>query len=214
MNQILIYKNLNKTNSNKKYLFLCIFYASILLFASTFIYMCVYYYKLNDNNVKSKSLLQSFNISSLYVNDNRYNASYISTTQNLEYFVIGVIEIDKINLHYPILSYSTEENLRISLCRFAGPMPNEIGNFCIAGHNNIDNSFFGKLNLLDYGDVIRIYDVYGTLLNYSIYDKYEVLNTDFSCTSQNTNGKRIVTLMTCNSLKDTRVILKAEEIYI
>ena len=214
MNQILIYKGLEETafKKNRKSVFVYFFYISILLFILTLLYLCVYYYKLNQNNIKSKNLLQSFNISSLYANNNKYNSSYMYTTQNLDSFVIGIIEIDKINLHYPILSYSTESNLKISPCRFAGPMPNEVGNICIACHNNIDNSFFGKLNLLNNGDIVKIYDISGNMVKYSIYEKYEVLNTDFSCASQDTYGQKIVTLMTCNSLKDTRIIFRAAEI--
>ena len=47
---------------------------------------------------------------------------------------------------------------------------------------------------------------------YKIFDKKEVESTDLSCTSQETNGKKIVTLMTCNSIKQTRIILQAENI--
>ena len=84
------------------------------------------------------------------------------------------------------------------------------GNLCIAGHNNIDNSFFGKLNLLNIGDTIRIYDLSGTYLNYTIFDKKEINSTDLSCTLQNTNGEIQLTLMTCNSFKNTRIIYKAK----
>lgn len=211
MNQILFCKN-SKRKNYKNVVMACFFYIFLFLFVFLFIYICRYYFKLSINNKKSKFLLQSFNISSLYAYDNSYNSSYISTSY--EPSVVGTLEIDKINLHYPILSYSSESNLRISLCRFAGPMPNEIGNLCIAGHNNIDNSFFGRLSLLDVGDVLQVYDMYGNVIVYRIYDKYEILKTDFSCALQDTGGKRVVTLMTCNSLKDTRIILKAMEISI
>ena len=52
----------------------------------------------------------------------------------------------------------------------------------------------------------------GKALDYKIFDKKEVESTDLSCTSQETNGKKIVTLMTCNSIKQTRIILQAENI--
>ena len=34
-------------------------------------------------------------------------------------FVIGIIQIDKINVNYPILSKTTRELLKVSLCRYA-----------------------------------------------------------------------------------------------
>ena len=46
--------------------------------------------------------------------------------------------------------------------------------------------------------------------DYTIFDKKEVESTDLSCTSQETDGKKIVTLMTCNSVKQTRIIVQAE----
>ena len=45
---------------------------------------------------------------------------------------------------------------------------------------------------------------------HTIFDKKEVESTDLSCTSQETDGKKIVTLMTCNSVKQTRIIVQAE----
>lgn len=135
----------------------------------------------------------------------------MNNNTSLSPFVIGVIEIDKIGLHYPILSYTTEDSLKIAPCRFAGPMPNEVGNLCIAGHNYADSSFFGKLSLLNIGNIIKIFDLNGNCLNYNIDKKYEVINSDLSCTTQNTDGEKVITLMTCNSLKNTRIIVSAHE---
>lgn len=204
MNQILICKKSKIKNIVLK----SVLYSSISFSLVLSFYVIIYYYNLTKNEIISKKMLLSYNISSLYYSDNRYKASYINNSEPL---IIGTLEIPKINLKYPILSYSDEENLNISPCRFAGPLPNQIGNLCIAGHNNIDNSFFGRLYLLKVGDIIRIFDNKKNYKDYAIYTKYEIEKNDFECTSQDTAGKRIVTLMTCNSLKDTRIILKAEE---
>lgn len=210
MNQILICKK-SKAEYSKKVkniIFNSMLYVSISFSLVLLFYVIIYYYNLAKNEIISKKMLLSYNISSLYYSDNRYKTSYINNSEPL---IIGTLEIPKINLKYPILSYSDEENLNISPCRFAGPLPNQIGNFCIAGHNNIDNSFFGKLYLLKIGDIIRIFDNKKNYKDYAIYTKYEIEKNNFECTSQDTLGKRIVTLMTCNSIKDTRIILKAEE---
>ncbi len=204
MNQILICKK----SKIKNIVFKSVLYSSISFSLVLLFYVIIYYYNLTKNEIISKKMLLSYNISSLYYSDNRYKTSYINNSEPL---IIGTLEISKINLKYPILSYSDEENLNISPCRFAGPLPNQIGNLCIAGHNNIDNSFFGRLYLLKVGDIIRIFDNKKNYKDYAIYTKYEIEKNDFECTSQDTFGKRIVTLMTCNSIKDTRIILKAEE---
>ena len=91
-------------------------------------------------------------------------------------------------------------------------MPNEIGNLCIAGHNYVDYKFFSRLHELNINDVITIFDLNGNFKNYSIYKKYEVLSTDVSCTSQETNNLRIVTLLTCNNVNGKRLVVKAKEI--
>ena len=46
----------------------------------------------------------------------------------------------------------------------------------------------------------------------NVYDKYIVVDTDTSCTTQMTDGKREVTLITCTNANDEhRVIVKARE---
>ena len=223
MNQILFYKDSNISHPSlyakrKQYklnrIFSILFFISIIIFIILFIYFCIYLYNIYLKEKNAKILAQSFSVETLYNNNLSYSAStnFASNILDTELFVIGIIEIDKIGIHYPILSSSTEDALKIAPCRFAGPMPNTVGNLCIAGHNYIDNSFFGKLKLLDIGDEIKIYDLYGSMLRYSIYYKTEVEDTDFRYTSQKTNGNKVVTLMTCNSLKGTRLIYLSKEI--
>lgn len=127
-------------------------------------------------------------------------------------FVIGIVQIDKIHLNYPILSETTDELLEVSVCRFAGPMPNETGNLCLAGHNYIDNSFFGRLDELEKKDKIKIYDLTGKMVEYAVTKKYTTNATDTSCTAQNTKEKNIITLLTCNNVSGKRLVVVAEKI--
>lgn len=161
----------------------------------------------------SKSLVKQFNISTLYNNSNFYESSKLNFfgSSNNSPFVIGIIKIDKIELTYPILSESTDELLKISPCRFYGPMPNEIGNLCIAGHNNANDKLFGKLDLLNLNDEIIIYDLNGNNISYYIFNKKEVSSNDTSCINQNSNGMRQISLITCNNLKGSRLLLQAKE---
>lgn len=174
----------------------------------------------NDNSTSSSEASDSSLYSSQFQNLNpnsssssifNYNSTSGSKGNSSDSFVIGIIKIDKIKLDYPILSDVSDELLKIAPCRFAGPLPNKIGNLCIAGHNYIDNTSFAQIVKLTSGDTISIYGLDGKSVEYHVTEKKEVEGTDFSCTSQFTNGKRIVTLMTCNSIKQTRVIVRAEE---
>lgn len=174
----------------------------------------------NDNSTSSSeasdsslysSQFQSLNSDSSSSSIFNYNSTSGSKGNSSGSFVIGIIKIDKIKLDYPILSDVSDELLKIAPCRFAGPLPNKIGNLCIAGHNYIDNTSFAQIVKLTTGDTINIYGLDGKSVEYHVTEKKEVEGTDFSCTSQFTGGKRIVTLMTCNSIKQTRVIIRAEE---
>ena len=51
----------------------------------------------------------------------------------------------------------------------------------------------------------------GNVLSYSVYQNYEVAFNDTSCTSQQTNGKKEITLVTCNNRNNKRIIVKAIE---
>lgn len=197
---------------NKKKFLLLFFISIFICIFSIFIYISLKY-QLSEKEKISKSLMQQFSITTLYANTtNSVVADKITESSDISSpFVIGLIEIDKIKLLYPILSHTTEELLKISPCRYAGPLPNEIGNLCIAGHNYVDNKLFSKVHLLQIDDVIKIYDLSGNVNTYSVYDKTEVEIEDISCTSQDTNGEKIITLITCNNVKGTRVIVKAKE---
>ena len=133
------------------------------------------------------------------------------TNSGQTYYTIGIISIPKINLEYPILSTATTELLKVAPCYFWGASPNEIGNLCIAGHNYRNTKFFSKVPSLTNGDAINITDLYGRTITYIVYDNYVVSPNDRSCTSQLTNGKKEVTLITCTNDSSNRVIVKARE---
>lgn len=183
------------------------------IFISIFSIILFFFLKYNSSQKEkiSKSLIDNFSITTLYSNSNEYSAHFTNLTKEENPFVIGLIQIDKIDLLYPILSTSSEDLLNISPCRFYGPMPNETGNLCIAGHNNANDKLFGKLDLLNINDNIKIYDLNGSYINYYIYDKREIKANDTSCIDQNTDGMREVTLITCNNLKGSRLLIKAKE---
>lgn len=132
------------------------------------------------------------------------------------YYTIGQINIPSINCQYPILASDVESYdtlLKIAPVKFHGANPNEIGNFCIVGHNYRNSQFFSKVPKLVNGDIIEITDTFGETVKYEVYDKYIVVDTDTRCTSQQTNGKREITLITCTDASDeNRVIVKAREI--
>lgn len=146
------------------------------------------------------------------------NKTVQTTDSGYRYSTIATINIPKINVEYPILDgetdsvEETEALLKISPTKFWGPEPNEVGNFCIVGHNYRNSRFFSKVPTLENGDIIKITDLSGQTINYRVYNKYEVDPTDVSCTSQLTNGNKEITLITCTNDSKMRVIVKAREV--
>lgn len=133
----------------------------------------------------------------------------LTASDGTVYYTIGVINIPSINVNYPILSTYTDELLKIAPCKFHGPNPNEVGNLCIAGHNYKNSKFFSKVPNLQLGDTIEITDLSGRMLTYTVYDKFIVNPDELECTSQLTDGKKEITLITCTNDNKQRHIIKA-----
>lgn len=140
------------------------------------------------------------------------------TENGYQYETIATINIPKINVTYPIIdgptdsAEETEDLLKISPTKFWGPGPNEVGNFCIVGHNYRNTRFFSKVPTLVEGDIIEITDLSGKTIQYKVYTKYEVDPTDVNCTTQLTNGKKEITLITCTDDSKYRVVVKAKQV--
>ena len=128
------------------------------------------------------------------------------------YTIIAKVNIPKLNKEYPIISKTTDELLKISPCKFWGPKPNEVGNFCIVGHNYRNEKFFSKVPTLERGDTIELTDMEGRTIKYVVYTKYTVDPADVACTSQLTKGRKEVTLITCTDDSKQRVVVKAREV--
>ena len=175
MNQILYNKDDYKSNINynlnseiidnehNKSFFKFQFIVSSLLVVFVITGYFLYSYNRNKKENISKMLIDNYSISRLYNNEQPITTYEESGTM---FSVIGIIEIPKINISYPILSESNDELLKIAPCRISGPMPNEDGNLCIAGHNYDNYKFFSKISSLENGDEIIIYDLYNNKLSY------------------------------------------------
>ena len=121
MNQILKTKKSSKSLRKFKFqFFLSLLF--IILFITAGI---IFFINTRKKESISKNLLNAFNIQRLYLQDNK-DTIVIEMNKSEKYFVIGVIEIPKINIRYPILSEVNDEFLKISTCRFYGPYPNKV----------------------------------------------------------------------------------------
>ena len=242
MNQILVTKKLyitpelkRKKKVYKVEFFLSVFFVCILL--SAYIYA---EYDRNKSEEVSQEILANLEIpeedTTVAINNvlvivlyeetpeeeakpNVANAQAKQTTaKGYQYTTIATINIPKIKVTYPIIDgptdspEETEDLLKISPTKFWGPEPNEVGNFCIVGHNYRNSRFFSKVPNLVEGDSIDITDLSGKTITYKVYSKYEVDPSDVSCTTQLTNGRREITLITCTDDSKYRVVVKARQV--
>ena len=130
-----------------------------------------------------------------------------------DYTAEEFLTIPKLDISYPVLSKTSDELLKISLNKYWGNGPNKVGNYCIVGHNYANGKLFGKLSQMEIGDIAELKSTSnGKTVQYEAYAKYTVNPDDVSCTSQLTDGKREITLITCKNFGTQRLIIKCREI--
>lgn len=207
MNQILNTKTHNN-NKLKKKMFKIQFYFSIFVLIIILAYVCSYLFNLYKKEYISKSLIQNYNISKIYSNNNSNSNYKISNNSNT---IFGIIEIPKLGIYYPIFSNLDEELLKISPCKFFGDSPQKNGNICIAGHNYNNSMFFSNLDTLSIDDNIFIFDNDGEKYVYTINKIYEVHVTDLSPIFNYEKNEKILTLITCNNNNSNRIIVRANQ---
>ena len=205
MNQILneIYETTEKKQKKKDNKFY--FFQFILSFSICVSFLFIYLTLEIILDVPSTPNL-NYNITKLYSNLDNKNYLSLPLTDDT---IIGTIEIPSIDIKYSILYGYNDELLKTSTCRFYGPLPNEYGNLCIAGHNYNNNKFFSKLSLLKNGDIIKIFDLQNNLVEYLVSDMFEVDDSNISVVDQDYSVREI-TLVTCNNLNKKRLIVKAK----
>lgn len=128
------------------------------------------------------------------------------------YPVIAKLEIPKINLETYVISEYSNQALGVSVTKFYGSNPNEVGNFCIAGHNYVTKNMFHDLKKLDIGDTFTLIDSNLQEGMYKIYLVETVEPYETQCLSQKTDGRIEVTLITCTTDSSKRIIVKAVKI--
>lgn len=208
MNQILNTKLKKKRKLNKNF-FKFQFTISIVI---SFILICVIIYYIFSWQKKEKissNLIGNYNIYKLYSNYSQENYAEDEEQSENEFF--GIIEIPKINIRYPIFSHLNEELLKISPCKFYGESPKVNGNICIAGHNYNNSMFFSNLSLLTKNDKIYLHDNSNNKYVYTVFNSYEVQESDLSPIFNYDKFSKELTLITCNNINQNRLIIKAKQ---
>ncbi len=199
---------------NKKFMY----FLFIVILLDTIIISSILNYRANNHK---KLYSEIYNEYSKILDNSKINPEDINVSsdylknisdQNTKSNIVAIINIPSLNITYPVLSETTKKLLEIAPTKMWGPKPNTIGNFCIIGHNFEDGKMFSGLFKLETDDIVVLTTPSGYEKQYKVYNKYEAFEDDLSCTSQITNGKTEVTLITCTNNLRKRLILKCIEI--
>ena len=138
------------------------------------------------------------------------NPVYHKTKSGIVYYTIGQINIPKVKINYPIISETNNTLMKIGITKYWGCNPNEVGNMCLVGHNyRNDGKFFSRLHYVTNGDIIYVTDLYGLTYKYVVYKTMVIDPYDTNCTSQLTDGRMDITLITCYNSGTQRYVVKA-----
>lgn len=204
---------MNKNDKRKSKYIIIILITAILFF--------ILFNIQNEESKEQEVTIEKVN-SKIYENYTNENKKEQSTTnsKNVEkeaieaefkgYKVAGKLYIPKINLETYVLEEYSKQALLTSVTKFYGNEANEIGNFCIAGHNYGTSNMFQNIKKLNINDEIYLTDKNGNKMKYIVYSTYIVLPNDTKCLSQKTNGEIEITLITCTLDSEKRIIVKAK----
>ncbi len=176
------------------------------------------------NDTTTKNIVNDVLIVNLSANDSQkaekqiidkssFGASEEYTTESgTKYTIDSHLTIPSLGIDYLVISQTSDELLKISLNKYWGGEPNTVGNYCIVGHNYGSGLLFGKLYKMKIGDIAVLEDKMGKKVTYEAYDISIVEPDDVSCTSQHTDGKREITLITCSNYGTQRRVIKCREV--
>lgn len=125
------------------------------------------------------------------------------------YSVLGQLVIEKLGVEQYILDSTEDGAYENGVVKLYGDYINEIGNFCIAGHNY--EGVFEKLNELEIDDTFYILNRKEEKTEYKIVGIYDIEPEDLTCLVPNDKTVE-VTLITCENGAITRLVVKAEMI--
>jgi|GEM_PF-1333757 len=123
------------------------------------------------------------------------------------YDIIGKLVIHKLGIELPVISYTDDDALKVSVCYFKGALPGEQGNMVITGHNYANGAMFGNLEDLEIGDSVILSTPDGAASEYRVYDAIEI-KPDDTAAVDNFQGEYALTLLTCTNHGNRRLLVR------
>lgn len=122
--------------------------------------------------------------------------------------VIGIIEIEAIDIRYPVLEGAGDSQIRYAIGHISETAGlGEKGNCVLCGHNGSRNgTFFTNLNQLSVGDKVKITDKKGEVHMYEVADTCIIGPYDNTVKKQ--SDEEILTLLTCANKGTKRFVCR------
>ena len=182
----------------------------VILIIAAVVILGMIIFRFSKNNENNKEAIQV--VAQIEEKFEKANNTGIQVeTEYKGYKVVGIIEIPKIDIKYPILNKTNDDAMQYAITKFSGGEINSIGNFVMAGHNYLDGSMFGKVKQLKVGDEIKLTDLYNNTVTYEIFDIYSTDPNDTKIINSVKENTKEITLITCTNGHINRLITKARE---
>ena len=144
--------------------------------------------------------------------DNKQTSSKLPKVKFYKGFTqVGNIEIPKTKASYPIVLETSAEALEVAVgvTYPSSPNLNKPGNIVIIGHNYRNGKLFSNNKNLVNGDTIKIKDIEGKVLTYTIYEIFETTPTDTAYMSKDRGENIEISLSTCTDDGNNRLVILA-----
>ncbi len=161
------------------------------------------------NQEKIKNLTEQINISGGTQEGGGILASLAEDTPlRVTGNAIAVLDIPAYSIRGQIAVGTDDETLKNFIGKFEGCAdPGQIGNFCLAAHNNIYTELFRNLHKVQVGDKVRIVTkTHEYVYTITSTEVVEPTRTDVL----NGGTKREITLITCTQAATKRIVVKGE----
>lgn len=161
------------------------------------------------NQEKIKNLTEQINISGGTQEGGGILASLAEDTPlRVTGNAIAVLDIPAYSIRGQIAEGTDDETLKNFIGKFEGCAdPGQIGNFCLAAHNNIYTELFRNLHKVQVGDKVRIVTkTHEYVYTITSTEVVEPTRTDVL----NGGTKREITLITCTQAATKRIVVKGE----
>ena len=161
------------------------------------------------NQEKIKNLTEQINISGGTQEGGGILASLAEDTPlRVTGNAIAVLDIPAYSIRGQIAVGTDDETLKNFIGKFEGCAdPGQIGNFCLAAHNNIYTVLFRNLHKVQVGDKVRIVTkTHEYVYTITSTEVVEPTRTDVL----NGGTKREITLITCTQAATKRIVVKGE----